>query len=213
MGRTATFEEADLTDVRLPAFRAGMRIGLFGGSFDPPHAGHVQVSLVALRALKLDQVWWLVSPQTPLKAHSPTDGLSQRIAAARMLAIDPRIRVTGVEATLGTTYTAETIARLKPRLRGVHLVWMMGADNLATFHRWRDWQGIAAMVPIAIFNRPGTAFAALASPAARTLARYRREPRDAATLPGSRPPAWVFLPSPHVAISSTELRAARTRAP
>src|SRR5690606_19969100 len=120
---------------------------------------------------------------------------------------DPRIRVTGIEATLGTTYTAETISKLKPRLCGVHLVWMMGADNLATFHHWRDWRGIASMLPIAVFNRPGTALRALSSPAARTLAQYRREARNAATLPGSQPPAWVFLPSPHVPISSTELRA------
>lgn len=207
MGNATGFNDVNLADLRLPVFHAGMRIGLFGGSFDPPHAGHEQVSLVALRALALDQVWWLVSPQNPLKAHTPSGNLSERIAAARALVSDPRIRVTGIEATLGTTYTAETISKLKPRLRGVHLVWMMGADNLATFHHWRDWRGIASMLPIAVFNRPGTALRALSSPAARTLAQYRREARNAATLPGSQPPAWVFLPSPHVPISSTELRA------
>src|SRR5690606_23858692 len=138
----------------------GLRIGLFGGSFDPPHAGHRAVSVEALKRLRLDQVWWLVSPQNPLKPHAP-DGLAARIATARSLAADPRIRVTGIEVALGTTYTADTLRQLRARLPGVKLVWMMGADNLATFHRWRDWRGIAASVPMAIFNRPGLALRAL----------------------------------------------------
>jgi nicotinate-nucleotide adenylyltransferase len=182
-----------------------MRIGLFGGSFDPPHLGHVEVSLVALRALALDQVWWLVSPQNPLKPSAPA-GLARRIAEARALARIPEIKVTGVEASLGTTYTAETLRRLLPRLPGVDCVWMMGADNLAGFHHWRQWETIAASLPMAIFNRPGAALKALSSPAARALWRYRRDPSDAASLPGTRPPAWVFLPSPSVPVSSTALR-------
>ncbi len=200
------------SDLRLPPYFAGMRVGLFGGTFDPPHEGHVQVSHVALRALALDQIWWLVSPHNPLKRNAPSADLSRRIRAARQITDDPRIRVTGIEAALGTTYTAETLGRLLPKLRGVHCVWMMGADNLAFFDRWRDWRAIAAAVPIAVFNRPGSAFRALSSPAAKTLARYRRDPSDAAGLAESRPPAWVFLPSPHVAISSTVLRAAATKA-
>lgn len=196
-------------EVRLPPFEAGMRIGLFGGSFDPPHEGHLQVSRVALRALALDQVWWLVSPQNPLKKNAPSDDLAKRIAAARALAGSSRIKVTGIEATLGTNYTAEAIARLKPRLKGVDLVWMMGADNLATFHRWRNWRMIVDTLPIAVFNRPHSALAGLASPAARALSRYRLDPSEAGLLAGTRPPAWVFLPSPHVAISSTELRTRR----
>jgi nicotinate-nucleotide adenylyltransferase len=185
-----------------------MRIGLFGGSFDPPHAGHRAVSLEALKRLGLDQVWWLVSPQNPLKPNAPAD-LGRRIAAARALANHPRIKVTGIEAALGTTYTADTLRKLKQRLPEVRLVWMMGADNLASFHRWRDWQGIAADVPIAVFNRPGQALRALSSPAARTLARTRIRERDAHRIGGIRPPAWVFLSSPHVPLSSTELRARR----
>ncbi len=192
--------------VRLPAFQPGMRIGLFGGSFDPAHAGHLQVSLVALRALRLDQVWWLVSPQNPLKPNAPSSDLARRVAAARAVARHPRIRVTGIEADLGTTYTAHTLARLLPRLPGVDLVWMMGADNLASFHRWRGWQRIAASVPIAVFNRPGDAIRALASPAAGALSRFRLDVNDAGLLAGTWPPAWVFLPSPHIAISSTALR-------
>lgn len=193
-------------DLRLPPFQPGMRIGLFGGSFDPAHGGHLAVSRVALRALGLDAVWWLVSPGNPLKARAPDD-LGRRVAAARALIAEPGIYVTGIEAALGTRYTAETLTRLLPRLRGVDCVWMMGADNLATFHRWRGWRKIASTLPIAVFNRPGLALKALASPAARSLWRWRLDPADALGLAGTWPPAWVFLASPHVPISSTELRA------
>ncbi len=187
-------------------------MGLFGGSFDPPHDGHRAVSIEALKRLRLDQVWWLVSPQNPLKPHAPAD-LGRRIAEARALANHPRIKVTGIEAALGTTYTADTLRRLREALPGVRLVWMMGADNLASFHRWRDWRGIADTVPIAVFNRPGLAFRALASPAARTLAASRIRERDAGRLAGMTPPAWVFLSSPHVPLSSTQLRAKRESRP
>jgi nicotinate-nucleotide adenylyltransferase len=185
-----------------------MRVGLLGGSFDPPHNGHLQLSLEALKALRLDQVWWLVSPHNPLKPHAPSNDLARRVAAARALARDPRIKVTAVEATLGTTYTAETLSRLAPRLTDVKLVWMMGADNLRQFHRWRDWQTIAASVPIAVFNRPGEALPALAAPAALALGAKRIRQRDAAKLAGMQPPAWVFLPRPHIPLSSTALRRA-----
>lgn len=200
------------SDTRLPTVYPGMRVGLFGGSFDPPHDGHVQVSLVALRALHLDQVWWLVSPRNPLKRNAPSNDLSRRIRAARQLIRHPGIKVTGIEAALGTTYTSETLRRLLPRLRGVTCIWMMGADNLANFHRWRGWQTIAASIPFAVFNRPGSARNALASPAAHALRRARRDPSDAAGLGESPPPAWVFLPSPHVDISSTALRIAARKA-
>jgi nicotinate-nucleotide adenylyltransferase len=202
-------ETALPADTRLPTVYPGMRIGLFGGSFDPPHEGHLEVSRVALRVLRLDQVWWLVSPHNPLKANAPSDDLHRRIAAARALANHPRIKVTGIEAALGTRYTAETLGRLLPRLRGVRCVWMMGADNLASFHRWRGWKDIARAIPIAVFNRPGSTLDALASPAALSLWPYRHAPSEAGRLAAIPPPAWVFLPSPYVAISSTELRAAR----
>jgi nicotinate-nucleotide adenylyltransferase len=194
--------------VRLPPHGPGMRIGIFGGSFDPPHEGHLAVSLTALKVLGLDQVWWLVSPHNPLKPNAPSQDLERRIDAARALARDPRIKVTGVEAALGTKYTAETLRKLKPRLTGVDLVWMMGADNLANFHRWRDWQAIAANIPLAVFNRPGSALPALASPAARTLAGSRIAESHAGALAGIPAPAWVFLSSPHIPLSSTEIRAA-----
>ena len=132
-----------------------------------------------MRALGLDQVWWLVSPQNPLKPNAPSEDRPRRIAAARKVANHPRIKVTGVEAALGTTYTAETLRRLAARLAGVDLVWMMGADNLATFHHWRDWRTIAATVPIAVFNRPGLALKAL------SLARGKI-PRQGAGFPTPR---------------------------
>ena len=194
------------TDFRLPAFARGMRIGLFGGTFDPPHRGHVEVSLVALAALRLHQVWWLVSPQNPLKPDAPSDDLARRIAAARRIVRHPRVKITGIEATLGTRYTVDTLRRLLPRLPGVACVWMMGADNFAGFHRWHGWQTIAASLPFAVFNRPTEALAAMASPAARALSAWRIDPHDAAGIARMAPPAWVFLPSPHVRLSSTALR-------
>ena len=190
-----------------------MRIGLFGGSFDPPHAGHLEVSRVALRRLRLHQVWWMVSPWNPLKPHAPSNDLARRVAAARALLTDPRIRVTGIEASLGTRTTAAALDRLLPRLPGIRPVWMMGADNLRNFHRWSNWTSIAARIPIAVFNRPSMAFASISSPAAHALGRARALPRDAGNLAGKPPPAWIFLPSPYIPVSSTGLRAARRRKP
>jgi nicotinate-nucleotide adenylyltransferase len=186
-----------------------MRIGLFGGSFDPPHAGHRQVSLAALSLLGLDQVWWLVSPRNPLKPHAPSADLARRVIAARACAAHPRIKVTAVEAGLDTTYTAETLRRLAPRLGLVDCVWMMGADNLRQFHRWREWQRIAGLVPMAVFNRPGEILSALSAPAAVALRRARMPLSKAHLLVESPPPAWIFVPTPHVPLSSTELRARR----
>jgi len=194
-------------EYQLPPFQRGMRIGLFGGSFDPAHRGHVEVSLTALRALRLDQVWWLVSPRNPLKNHAPANDLASRIARARRITRHPNIRITGIEARLATSTSAQTLDRLLPLLPGVDLVWMIGADNLASLHRWQDWKSIPQRLPLAVFNRPGTALSALASPAARTFARYRIGARDSAGLARSRPPAWVFLPSPNISLSSSRIRA------
>ncbi len=194
-------------DLALPPHWPGLKVGLFGGTFDPPHAGHLAVSDIALRQLGLDRVWWLVAPQNPLKPHAPSNDLARRIAAARALTRHPRVHVTGVEQALGTRTTAAALGRLLPRLAGVWPVWMMGADSLAGFHRWEAWYSIAARVPIAVFNRPGLALSALASPAAKRLASARIPARDSANLPSLPPPAWVFLPAPHVPLSSTALRA------
>ena len=186
-----------------------MRIGLLGGSFDPAHAGHRAVSLVALRALKLDQVWWLVSPRNPLKPNAPNADFARRVLAARKITGDRRIKVTGIEGALGTRYTADTLRRLAPRLAGVEVVWLMGADNLAQFHLWDRWQTIAASIPMAVFNRPGLALRALGSPAAHALSWARMPERAAGRLPSSRAPAWVFLTNPQIDLSSTALRTGR----
>lgn len=192
--------------LRLPTCWPGMRVGIFGGSFDPPHRGHLAVSQVALRALALDQVWWLVSPKNPMKPRAPSQDLARRVAAARALANHPRIHATGVEIALGTTYTADTIRRIIPRLNGIKLVWMMGADSFADFHLWRKWPEIAESMPLAVFNRPGSALRALASPAAKALAKNRIPERASAILASSAAPAWVFLSRPHIPLSSTALR-------
>jgi nicotinate-nucleotide adenylyltransferase len=194
--------------LKLPYAAPGQRIGLFGGSFDPPHQGHLMVSLMALNRLKLDAVWWLVTPGNPLKRHAP-DGLGRRVAAARAMASDPRIHVTAIEATLNSRFTADTLAILSDRLPGVDLVWIMGADNLRQFHRWRNWRRIAERMPIAVYDRPGSTFRGTAAPTAMALRRFRLRERDAARLAGSATPAWIFLHGPRVALSSTELRARR----
>src|SRR5262245_40564042 len=133
----------------LPLALTGQRIGLMGGTFNPPHEGHAVCAVTALRRLQLDQLWWMVTPGNPLKSGDGLPSLEERMAASRRLVSDPRIRVTGFEAELGTRYTYETVRYLKRHLAGVHLVWVMGADNLAGFHRWQRWREIARLVPIA----------------------------------------------------------------
>ncbi|MDP2802581.1 MAG: nicotinate-nucleotide adenylyltransferase [Phreatobacter sp.] len=190
----------------MPPHAEGMRIGLFGGSFNPPHDAHRLVALTALRRLGLDAVWWLVSPGNPLKAGRGLAPLDARIAAARKLASHPRIHVTGVEAALGTRFTFDTIAELKARCRGVRFVWIMGADNLAQFHLWQNWRGIAGLLPIAVVDRPGASLKAAAGVAAQTLSRYRLSEADGRLLADARPPAWVFLHGIKSPLSSTALR-------
>ena len=183
-----------------------MRIGLFGGSFNPPHAGHVLVSEIALRRLKLDRVWWLVTPGNPLKENSGLPPLADRIAAARAIARDKRIVVTGLEAEIGTRYTYDTIRWLTERARNVRFVWLMGADNLAQFHRWQRWEDIAKLAPIAAVDRPGATRASAAAHAAQRFSRWRLAERDAAILADCAPPAFVFLHDRRLDLSSTALR-------
>ena len=190
----------------IPFHTNGMRIGLLGGSFNPPHAAHRAISQFALKRLKLDRVWWLLSPGNPLKDTGALRDLAARADAARRVADDPRIDVSCLEAVIGTRYTVDTIMHLRRRVSGVRLVWIMGADNLAQFHRWKDWRRIAAEVPIAVIDRPPQSFRALAAPAALALARYRLPENQAASLPDQRAPAWVFLTGLKLNISSTGLR-------
>jgi nicotinate-nucleotide adenylyltransferase len=186
-----------------------MRIGLFGGTFDPPHEAHREACLIAMKRLDLDRVWWLVTPGNPLKDTRGLAPLQQRIAAARALAHHPRIDVTGLEADIGARYTHDTVRYLIARCPGVRFVWIMGADNLRSFHRWQKWRAIAAMLPIAVVDRLGPSLYATAGPAGQSLTRARIPEAAAKTLPRRNPPAWVYLHGLKSPLSSTALRAAR----
>jgi nicotinate-nucleotide adenylyltransferase len=194
---------------RIPPFTPGQRIGLFGGTFDPPHEAHIAACLLAMKRLKLDKVWWLVTPGNPLKDTRDLAPLESRIARAREMARHPRIVVTGLEAGIGVRFTYDTIRYLLIRCPGVRFVWIMGADNLRSFHRWQNWREIAGLVPIAVVDRLGPSLYAMGSTAAQALGRYRLRERDAALLANRAPPAWVFLHGLKSPLSSTALRAAR----
>ena len=183
-----------------------MTVGLFGGSFNPPHEGHLLVAKLALQRLGLDQLWWLVTPGNPLKSGNGLAPLAERLAHSDTMAGDPRIRVTAIEKTLGTAYTARTIRHIIRRNPAVHFVWIMGADNLGDFHRWQEWRRIAGTVPIAVIDRPGATLTYLSSKAARALDKARVPERAARALPRMKPPAWTFIHGPRSAISSTALR-------
>ena len=188
-----------------------MRIGLFGGTFDPPHAAHRAACLIALRRLALDRVWWMVTPGNPLKSHGGLAPLADRMEAARRLANHPRIDVTGIEAVINTRYTFDTIEWLRARCPGVQFVWIMGADNLRHFHRWQKWRAIADLVPIVVVDRPGPSLYASNSTAAQALWRFRIPEIAATSLPGRKPPVWTYLHGLKSVLSSTALRALRDK--
>ena len=190
----------------LPLHSDGMRIGLLGGSFNPPHRAHRAISLFAIKRLRLDRVWWLVTPGNPLKDQDTLRDLEARTEAARRVADDPRIDVSCLESVIGTRYTVDTVKYLRRRASGLRFVWIMGADNLAQFHRWQNWRRIASEVPIAVIDRPPQSFRAMAAPAAQALSRYRLPENQAARLADRRPPAWVFLTGMKLNLSSTGLR-------
>lgn len=185
-----------------------MRIGLLGGSFDPPHAAHRQISATALKRLGLDRVWWLVTPGNPLKPSSKAD-LESRVEAARKAARHSRVEVTGFSA--GSAYTIDLLAALKRRFPGVNFVWLMGADNLAEFHRWRAWEKIFALMPIAVLDRPGFRLRARAGKAAQRFAPYMVDESDAGGLPLLIPPAWTILTHRLSPLSSTSIRAKKAK--
>jgi len=189
----------------------GMKVGLYGGSFNPAHEGHAHVAETARRRLGLDRVIWLVSPQNPLKGRSETASLGERLAGVRSLATGPGMIVSDVETRLGSAYTIDTIRSLKARFPGVRFVWIMGADSLAGFHRWRGWTQIMREIPVAVVSRPWISLKSRFSPAALRFARFRHAPSAAMTLASRRPPAWVFLFGRFNFQSSTALRERQKR--
>jgi len=192
--------------LRMPHVEKGMAVGLFGGSFNPPHGGHLLVAETVLRKLGLDQLWWMVTPGNPLKDKNKLADLAQRIRWSEELVSDPRIRVTAFEAAKDLSYTAETLRYIKSRNLGVNFIWVMGADNLADFHRWQDWQQIANTVPIAIVDRPGSTLSYLSSIMAKTFDHARVDENDAGALPLMDAPAWTFIHGPRSPLSSTAIR-------
>jgi len=184
-------------------------VGLLGGSFNPAHGGHLHISLLAMKQLRLDEVWWLVSPQNPLKNAAAMAPFPKRLASASAYAHHPNIVVTDVERRLGTRYTADTLEAFKVCFPRTHFVWLMGADNLVQISDWQRWTRIFNLVPIAIFDRAPYSFDALASKAAHAFARFKLRQKDAAGLVERGPPAWIFFHTRLHPGSATEIRAGR----
>ncbi len=184
-------------------------IGLLGGSFNPPHEGHREISLTAMKRLVLDAVWWLVTPANPLKDPAQYAPLDERLKLARKKADHPHIIVSDFERRQNLQFTVDTIERLQLLNPNINFVWIMGADSLANFHEWKDWRRIAEQIPIAIFNRPGIGDKALASPAATELALFRLAPNKASALAQAEPPAWVYFADIDNPSSSTAIRKAQ----
>lgn len=195
---------------RLPPDTGAAAIGLLGGSFNPVHDAHVQISETAIRRLGLSRVWWIVTPGNPLKASSAAAPLGERIAAARTLVGSRPITVTGFERDLRNPYTIATLTFLRQRRPQARFVWVMGADCLAEFHRWRQWRKIMSLMPIAVVDRPGWQLKAMSSIAAHAFGAHRVPEAEAAILPFLNPPAWTFLTAPLSDLSSTAIRAGRS---
>ena len=194
------------SDRKIPVAGDRARIGLFGGSFDPPHAGHLSLCDLAFKRLKLDQIWWMVTPGNPLKDTSDLTSLEERIALCRAMIRHPRIKITAFETVYNTRYTLDTVRLIRKIRPNQRFVWLMGADNLAGFHRWQKWQEIAAVIPIAVIDRPGSTLSFRSARAAIALSWCRIDEADASLLPEMKPPAWTFLHGPRNFLSSTALR-------
>ncbi len=192
--------------IHLPLTVPGQRIGLFGGSFNPPHEGHLHVAETALKALELDRIWWLVSPQNPLKSTQQMARYEERLEAVRRQVRHPHMAVVELERVLGTRYTAELIRSAQHHYPKIHFIWIMGADNLAGFHRWKAWRALAERVPIAVIDRAPHLYRAVCGPAALALAPYRMRGRKARLLADQAPPAWGIIMAPRHPASSTALR-------
>ncbi|MDN2567737.1 nicotinate-nucleotide adenylyltransferase [Aquibium sp. A9E412] len=190
----------------MPQVERGMAVGLFGGSFNPPHAGHALVAEIALRRLALDQLWWMVTPGNPLKSRTELKPLARRIALSQRCIADPRVKITAFEAGHNVRYTADTLALVRARNVGVNFVWIMGADSLKSFHRWERWREIAMTMPIAVIDRPGDTLSYLSARMAKAFDRARVDEEDAPRLARMKPPAWTFIHGPRSSLSSTAIR-------
>ncbi len=191
----------------MPHVEKGMQVGLFGGSFNPPHAGHALVADIALRRLALDQLWWIVTPGNPLKSTRELAPLAERLRLSEAIAQNPRIKVTAFEAAHRLRYTADTLALVRARNPGVDFVWVMGADNLRDFHRWQRWRQIAMTFPIAVIDRPGATLSFLSSVVAKTFDYARVDENAATRLARMKAPAWTFIHGPRSPLSSSAIRA------
>jgi nicotinate-nucleotide adenylyltransferase len=190
-----------------PVAEANMRIGLFGGSFNPAHKGHLHVSKTALERLKLDRVWWLLSLQNPLKDAGDYASYEERAQKAREVINSPKIKLSLFEQEQGLIYSIDTIQQLLKRHPRVKFVWLMGADAFAGLDRWKDWQVIVESIPIAVFNRPNSTSRALGSKAAKEYSDFRLNESDANLLVEKKAPAWCFINQPLDYSSSTKIRA------
>lgn len=188
-----------------PYAASGQVIGLLGGSFDPPHEGHAHLTREALKRFGLDQVWWMVSPGNPLKEHGPAP-LVDRIAASQQVMQHPKVKITGVEAELGSPFTAQTIRSLQRLYPDVRFVWLMGADNMVQLNRWQDWQQIMQSVPVGVIARAGQRLGARRSVAARMYRGSRLVGRSVHALGQANAPAWAYVNVPLVKLSSSEIR-------
>lgn len=190
----------------MPKTQSGMVIGLFGGSFNPPHSGHLLVAEMAIKRLGLDKLWWMVTPANPLKEHRGLASVEDRVALSNALIMSPKIEITAFETTIASFYTAKTINYIKTHNRGVKFVLIMGADSLTNFHYWHHWRAIVASVPIAVIDRPSARMAGLSSHFAQTFAGARIKEQNAKSLAFHEPPAWCYLHGRRSDQSSTVLR-------
>lgn len=190
----------------LPPSQAGMTIGLYGGSFNPPHQGHRHVATMALKRLQLDHIWCLVTPGNPLKDVSKLPDIDDRLISTAKIMDHPAIAVSGIEQNINTRFTAETLDWILARAPATRFIWIMGADNLRYFHKWQRWQHIFHQIPIAIIDRPGYSLSSLSSPAAIHFAGRRLAEARAARLAWTKSPAWTLLHGPRSELSSTSLR-------
>jgi len=191
----------------LPPSGTRQRIGLFGGSFDPPHSGHLHVAQTALKRLRLDWIYWLPARGNPLK-QAPADFYERLHAVRELIGHHPKMFVSDFEHWAGVRYTVDVLGHFVRHCPHADFVWLMGADSLQNFNDWYRWQQVAEMLPICIVSRPSAGPRALRSPFARRYATCRLRERDAALLPDCEPPAWVYLKAPFDRTSSTELRTA-----